>query len=981
MDIFEFELRYLAYVWLNDRYNLDLKESDILDLVKRTAKWINKKKLIETTPEEIKKLTIETYTNHKKFFIKKWTEKKIWNYFLSDYVERLEYELKVIKEMWFNTYFLIVQDYVNWWKNNWVSVWPWRWSWAGSLLAYCTYITDIDPLYYDLLFERFLNPARISMPDFDIDFDDVKREKVIEYIKKKYWENKVASIWTYMTMAAKASFKDVARTFGMEFDKSNKISNLITEKTIAKSLEENEEFKEMVESDNTLEKIVNLAIKIEWTIRQTWIHACWIIISPDNLDELVPIQYPPKSWTKHDKDIEKVVTQYDWHYLEDIGLLKMDFLWLRNLSIIWNTIKIITSKYKNEWKEIPEIFANFQNRREFHPFLEDKDTFVDIFAKWNTSWIFQFESDWMKSWLRKLAPNSINDIIAMVALYRPWPMEFIPSYIDRKHWKEKISYMPNDLYSTLKNKYWEETANIQRDNLKNDLKWFMDITYGIAIYQEQLMRIVQSIAWFSLWEADLLRRWVWKKKIEIIEQLKKEFIDKWFSNKWYKEEVCKYVYEAMIEPAANYSFNKSHAVCYAYIAYQTAYLKKHFPIEFSAALLRSVEEDTDKLSKFINELKLQWFNVLLPNINESFTHVWAINENVRIWFLAIKWLWYEIAKTIETERKQNWIFKDLEDFLKRCSSVINKKSIESLAKSWALDIFMDRKTILANVSQILEWTKNSSNQSQGMWLFDVWDLWIKLEFQEILETTGPEKLIYEYEIFKSFISSHPLDNIYTYVKKKYSCFVSMIKDVEDYGDFKIFGMIKDIRRAMKKWFFVTIEDITWEMDIFFSDMMDIKKFDIFVFVWYKWKRAKIIEAYKIDIEKLKQDLKEKWKLNEEETVISIRWSRYWLDKENKEEKEEEKDELFQEDLDDTNQNNIIQKDSQKQKNEENKSIIEPIKKIEKDLKTNFEIPEDIIKIKEIIKIIKNNPWDIDISVWDIKAKVNQKWLERINSLF
>lgn len=965
MDIFEFELRYLAYKWFNTIYEFWIDEKDILELVKRTDKWNLSKKLSDTTPDELKELTTQTYTIFKKNYIEENKNKTLNNYTVADYVERLEYELKVIKEMWYNTYFLIVWDYINRAKNNKIAVWPWRWSAAWSLLSYLIWITDIDPLLYDLLFERFLNPARISMPDIDTDFEDIQREKIFEYVKNKYWKQKVASIWTYMTMAAKAAFKDVARVFWIPFDRANKITGLITEKTISKSIAENNEFKELVEGDVEIKKIVNLAIKLEWTIRQTWVHACWVIISPEDVINYTPIQYPPKTWAKSLED-EKYVTQYDWHYLEDIGLLKMDFLGLRNLSIIKDTIKILRAKYKKEWKELPKNFEKYLNTMSFQPKLDDLQTYEVIFHKWDTSWVFQFESDWMRNWLKWLKPNDINDIIAMVALYRPGPMEFIPHYIARKKWEEIISYLPDEVYETIKKSYWQEVADEERKKLTKDLSPFMDITYWIPIYQEQLMRIVQAMAWFSLGEADLLRRWVWKKIKEVIEKLKAEFIDKAKNLKDYKNETCTYVYEKMIEPAADYSFNKSHAACYAFIAYQTAYLKTHYPVEFNAALLRSVEEDTEKMAKFIDELKLSWLKILPPCVNESYAHVAAINDFIRIWFLAIKWVWSEVAKFIEEERENNWKYTSFEDFIKRCQKIINKKSIESLAKSWALDSLQDRMTILKNLDSILDYSK-SIWQSAWWWLFDFWAVQSNLAFKNTFQTKLLEKLLFEYEVFKTFISAHPFDWLYKYIKSKYN-FISMFKEVDDYWEFKIMWLVKQIRRAMSKWFFITIEDISWEIDIFLKEVLDIREFDILIISWFKWKSVRIKQAIKVDLEDLIEKVKTSWKYDEEDSVVSVREKRYsaknkpMMDKyDNLEDIENPWEEIQEE---------IAEK-------------VEEIPVIENKIdqwSNIFTLPDNINIIKQIVTIIKEKKWNIKVTINSKEYELSQQGIDEIKKI-
>ena len=959
MDIFEFELRWLAYKWLFEKFNLPYKEEDILNLVKISDKWKLEKKLTETSPDELRQITLQTYTKYKKEFIEKNKDNKIkWDFSLSDYVERLEYELKVIKEMWYNTYFLIVQDYINWAKNNKIAVGPGRGSAAGSLLAYLIWITDLDPLEYDLLFERFLNPARVSMPDIDTDFEDIKRDDLIEYVKEKYWKEKVALIWTYMSMAAKAAFKDVARTMWMPFEQANKITELITEKSISESLEKNEAFKELVESDDDIKKIVGYASQLEWTIRQTWVHACWVIISPEPVVEYTPVQYPLVWWWKTQRDTTRIVTQYDGHYLEDIWLLKMDFLWLRNLYIIKNTIKIIRARIKSDnsyrdtleskWIKLDFVDEYFKTMW-FYPPLDDIYVYETIFQKGNTSWVFQFESDWMRRWLVQLRPTNINDIIAMVALYRPGPMDFIPNYIARKYWEEKIEYLPKEIYDELVKKYWKEVADEERKKITQDLSPFMEVTYGIPIYQEQLMRIVQAMAWFSLGEADLLRRWVWKKIKEIIEKLKKEFIERAEQYKWYKPETSKYVYEKMIEPAANYSFNKSHAACYAFIAYQTAWLKAHFPLEFHASLLRSVEEDTDKLSKFIDELKLSWFEVLPPDINKSFAHVAAVDNSILLWFLSIKWLGYEVAKHIEEEREKNGKYKNLEDFLKRNKDYINKKTLEALAKSWALDIFENRKTILENIDNILNWLKNSQQISESVWLFgmDQLDIWLKLNKKD---ESLMDKLKLEYEIYKTFVSAHPFDGLFDYIKWKYN-FISMFKEVEDYWEFNIIWVVKDIRKIRKKWVWIDLEDITWTISLFLKDNFDIKKFDIIAVNGYKGKSSipRVNIIMKIDLNSLIDKAKKNNKFKKENSVFVIRARRVWSNNFNW--LEVEKNNLCETSNCETNFEKIFVSDNidnfliDKDNISTNENSIDSF--------LDLSIPEDIEKIKKICYLINN----------------------------
>jgi len=963
----EFQLRYMWYEWLNERFSLNWDENTILKLSDRTDKGQITKKLTEVSPDELKQATLETYTDFKKEFLEKnWNKILKKNFTLADYINRLEYELKVIHEMGYDTYFLIVQDYIMYGKKHNIVVWPWRWSAAWSLLGYLIRITEIDPLEYDLLFERFLNPARVSMPDIDTDFEDSERDKILEYCKQKYWVEKVANIWTYMTMAAKASFKDVARVFWLSFTKANQLSGYI-EKSILKSYEENEEFKSLVDEDEELKKIVNFASRLEWNVRQLWVHACWVIIAPEKITEYTPVQYPIKSGSK-EVDSTRVVTQYDGHYLEDIGLLKMDFLWLRNLSIIKNTLKILKAKgliwgqkSKNEigWGSqmksdegkkwvLPSFYEKFFDYYVFEPPIDDKATY-EIFQKWDTVWVFQFESDGMRAWLKKLKPTNIDDIIAMVSLYRPWPMEWIPNYIDRKQWKEEITYLPEDVYNELVKKYWKEVAEQQRKQITEDLSWFMDVTYWIPVYQEQLMRIVQAMAWFSLGEADLLRRWVGKKIKEVIEKLKIEFIERASKYKDYKEEVSRFVYEKMIEPAANYSFNKSHAACYAIIAYQTAYLKAHHPVEFYAALLRSVEENTDRFAELLEELKIKWIKVKPVNVNYSYNHIAAVDDAVVVWFLAIKGIWFEVWEHIEQERLKNGPYKNLEDFLTRNEEYINKKTLEALIKSWALDDFESRVVLINNIENILDWLKKSQVKQQTAWmgLFGEEILWkdpLVLKSTPGSKETLMDKLKLEYEAFWTFVSAHPFDGLYSYIKKKYN-FITQVEDEKYEWDYILIGFIKDIVKSPKFWwYFIQIEDITGSTRFFLKNVPWLNKFDVIEIRWQKkWKRLSVSKILKLDIELLIEKLKSKWKYKENELVSVVRAERG--DKNNASLSEN----IVNDPICDTNCE--INNDSEmKDSNYEDISI----DKVEY-YEVFIELPDNIEEINKLIDMKKQNP--------------------------
>jgi len=962
MDIFEFELRYIAYEWLNYKFELWWDSDTITNLVKITNKWKTEKKIQDITPEEIHKLTEETFTKYKIKFIQDNSNKNLYpdqkKYKLWDYIERLEYELKVIKEMWFNTYFLIVSDFVTRSKKNEIIVWPGRWSWAGSLLAWLTNITDIDPIPFWLLFERFLNPARISMPDFDIDFEDTQRERVIEYVKWKYGQENVSAIWTFMQMATKAAFKDAARAIWIPFDKSNKFSSLVPDRIsisdAINSSEWNEELKSMYENDSNIKTAVDFGEQLEWNMRQLWVHACWVIIAPDKVNTFTPTQYAKE-------DDHNIVSQYDWPTLEKIWLLKMDFLWLRNLSIIKNCIKIIRKRYEKEQKKLPQVFERFFKDTSFTPPLDDTYTYEKVFKEWDTSGIFQFESTWMRRFLVKLEPDTINDLVAMNALYRPGPMEFIPNYIDRKHWKEKIKYMSDELKSILQSKYWSQTVIEEEKKLVEDLWPIMDITYWIAVYQEQLMFLVQNMAWFSLAEADLLRRWVWKKKIEIIEKIKIEFTEKSSKHRSYKQETAKYIYEKMIEPAASYSFNKSHSVCYAWIAYQTAYLKAHFPVEFYAALIRSVEEDTDEQSKYIYETQNHWIEVLAPDINESFNHVAAINHQIRIWFLWIKWIWFDVWEFIQQERQKNWNYKSLEDLLKRCDTVINKKSLEWLIKSGALDKFYDRNTLINSIQFLLE--RSKSSQNMNMWLFWWDENTQKISFSKIYETSFEEKLMMEQEVFKCFVSWHLLDWLYPYIKK--TSFLSRLNVEKNVWPYKVTGYISNIQRAKKKWYFIEIEDISSKREFFFKDILDFKRFDLVIISWFKqeWRYPKISKLIKTDRSTL---IKTAWSSYDGEiTVTKAKWMRLGeikmellLDTKS----EEVSEDIFDETILDWWEKNI------------NSTEIENTKKME------FNIPSNIWDIEIMKTILDNHPGNINIKIWKTEKTISQEWLDKIRSL-
>ncbi len=982
MDIFEFELRYKSYEGISTRFALNRDQTKLLSLVRKKKGWALDKALTDTSVEELHEKTEQTYTQYKRWIIKDSTQIiEETGKTISEYVERLEYELKVTHEMWYNTYFLIVEDYISRAKDHKIVVGPGRWSCAWSLMSYAIWVTDIDPLQYDLIFERFLNPARISMPDIDTDFEDTQRDKVIHYISDKYGSNKVAHIGTYMKLAAKAAFKDVARVMGMKFTEANNTASMISEKTIQDSIDENKDLQKAIASDTRLQKIIDYAQALEGTVRQTWVHACGMIIAPEDTHNYSVIQHPPKSSSSRDES--RVVSQYEWGTIEDIGLLKMDLLGLRNLSIIKNTIKILKAKAKTEGKELDPLFQEFMDTMLFHPPLDDEFVYKKIFWKGDTSWVFQFESDGMKNRLKKLKPTEFDDLIAMVSLYRPGPMEFIPNYIDRKHWIEDVKYMQLDLQSILTRTYSKEVADEERKKMEEDLGPLMNMTYGIAVYQEQLMRLSQSIAWFSMAEADKLRKWVGKKIASLIEKIKKEFVTKAMDHRGYKPETATWIYEKMIEPAARYSFNKSHAACYAYISYQTAYLKAHYPTEFHAALLRSVEENTDKLAQFIDEIKLQGYTIQLPWVNTAFEHVSAIDDEIVLGFLSIKGVGSEVAKAIETERLQSWSFTALTDFLKRTKEVLSKKSLESLIVAGALDEFEDRWTLINNIWQILDWTKTLEAWGQSAGLFAA----TTVEGSDLtLTNTAPlavlDQLKIERQAFKTFVSWHPLDGLYPYIRAKYG-FASMFKDKEGYGDFTMLWFIKSISRN-RRWdgFFVKVEDISGEVEFFIKDKLDFKPFMIMSINGYMGRRARVDSISVFEIQDLQAKAISSNRYDKAQTVSVVRADRFASQvkdtskNEFKETKAPAKPKKAQ-----IQPETIVKKEVPTQTNKEKELDVIANSEISlSDIPTSYKPPTNPWIKMRLQWTIKSNPWDILVSIGQEEYKVNEKAMKKIYEL-
>jgi len=692
--------------------------------------------------------------------------------------ERMNYEISVIEKTGFAGYFLIVQDFVNWAKQNRIVVGPGRGSVGGSLVAYLINITNIDPLKHNLLFERFLNPERISMPDIDLDFADRRRDEVIKYVAAKYGSDHVAQIITFGTMAARAVIRDVGRALQYTYSYCDQLAKMIPMgMDLAETLEKVDEFKDKYETDEMAKRLINLGKKLEGVARHASTHACGVVISADPLTDTVPLQRPPKEGEAG------IITQYEMHSIEDLGLLKMDFLGLKNLTIIEDTlarIYVLHNNLKIDLDKIPE---------------DDPKTF-ELLQNALTTSVFQLESDGIKRYLKELKPTTFDDITAMVALYRPGPIQFIPDYIERKHGKQKIEYLHPKLEPILKD------------------------TQGICIYQEQLMKIAQEICGFTLGEADVLRKAVGKKIKELLDAQETKFIEGAIKNG-----VSKKIAEKLwqwILPFAAYGFNKSHSAAYALIAYQTAYLKAHYPVEFMASVLTSERTDVERIAFLIDECKKMDVEVLPPNINESlknFTVVEGKNQ-IRFGLLAVKNVGVNIIDAVVEERKSNGRFKSIGDFIHRVKSKdLNKKSMEALIKAGAFDGFAERNQLLQNLEKMLEIAReNSKNQNTNqMGLFTntkISNNDIKLDFAA--PASNFDKLNWEKELLGLYVSSHPLNGF----KKLFETKTTAISKIDaSFVEKKIIvgGLISSVKKIITKngkpMLFIKLEDLTGKAEV------------------------------------------------------------------------------------------------------------------------------------------------------------------------
>jgi DNA polymerase-3 subunit alpha len=722
----EWLLRSLCIEWLNYRYDFGLTEEQKHLFLWKIVAPTSQKKISEMSVEDLHTLAESYYWDEKKELIATFSDSK------KEIISRLEYELSVVDLMWFNGYFCIVADFIRYAKTHGVPVWPGRGSAAWAILAYLSGITDIDPLKYGLLFERFLNPSRVSMPDIDVDFSDDGRDQVLSYVRWKYGADHVAQVCTFWTLAARAAVKDSGRALGVPFALMNDFAKLIPSRpgiTIKEALDESNELRKVYEEDPKFTKVIDSAIKLEWTVRQLGVHACAVIIAPEPMKHFCPLQPPPK-------DPTITVTQFSAWPLETLGLLKMDFLGLRNLAILARGLKIVKDVHSID---IDLLKIDYEDQK-----------VLDLFGEWDMTWVFQFESAGMRRYLKDLKPSSFEDLIAMVSLYRPGPMQYIPEFIDRKFGRKIVEYPHPSLEEILKP------------------------TYGIAVYQEQIMQLVQAFAGFSLGEADILRRAIGKKKYELLMEQRGKFIDAAI-RQGHNESLAIYIFDEIIEPFAWYGFNKSHAACYSMIAYQTGYMKTYYPTEFMTALMMSDESDIDRMRLEIEEAREKWVQILPPDINESRRHFTFIdNSHIRFGLQAIKWIWDWPIGTIRKSAKEK-TFTSMQDFIERTGGdVINKKTLEWLIYSWALDLFGDRASLLASITKMTAYLKEieAKKETSQMGLFD--SMTSETHSSDVhgftLEHDTPmsfeARMKWEKATIGYPVSGHPLDGLSEFIQKK-----------------------------------------------------------------------------------------------------------------------------------------------------------------------------------------------------------------------
>jgi DNA polymerase III subunit alpha len=763
-----------------DQCNLELDLGDILIPKFTVPQGFSEKTYLRRL---VAQGLVARYLDYREANIEELKEREAMDLLPEQVRSRAEYELGVIDQMGFNGYFLIIWDFISWGKKQGIVFGPGRGSAAGSIIAYALRITELDPLKYDLLFERFLNPDRISMPDIDIDIQDSRREEVIQYCIDRYGKDRVANIVTFGRMFARNAVRDVARVLQVPYANADRLAKMIPPPVqgrhtpLKDSLKNVPELAQEYNSNEESKQVFDLAMQLEGTVRNHGVHAAGVVIAPSDIVDYTPLEMAQKG---------VVSTQYPMNHIEELGLLKMDFLGLSNLTIIKNTLRIIKKVHDKE-VDIGQL-----------P-LDDSKTY-ELLGRGDTTGVFQLESAGMKRYLKQLRPSVFEDIVAMVALYRPGPMQFIDDFINRKHGKKEITYFHPKMKSALEN------------------------TYGVLVYQEQVMQISKDMCGFSGGQADTLRKGIAKKIPEVLAKMKVEFIEGAITH----ADASRTDMEAFwkqLEDFAAYCFNKSHAACYAMIAYWTAYLKARYPAAFMAALMTSDYDDIDRLAIEITECQHMALEVLPPDINESF-HEFAVvpgKNQIRFGMDAIKNVGSGAVEEIIRARSSGGHFQDIDDFIKRVNtSVVNKKTLESLIKSGALDRFGQRQQLLLNIDILLAYAARLRKEAAAgqVDLFGESSDHTKPSLTLDIKSDEPinihEQLLWERELLGIYLSHHPLEPYATYLAEQTHP-IAKIKPEFDKKRIIVGGLVESLREITtkngQKMAFVKIADMNDEIEL------------------------------------------------------------------------------------------------------------------------------------------------------------------------
>nr|WP_317363636.1 DNA polymerase III subunit alpha [uncultured Blautia sp.] len=714
---------------------------------------------------------------------------------LDELGKRLEYELGVIQKMGYVDYFLIVWDFIRFARDHDIMVGPGRGSAAGSLVSYTLGITKLDPIKYDLLFERFLNPERVSMPDIDVDFCFERRQEVIDYVVEKYGKDRVVQIVTFGTMAARGVIRDVGRVMDLPYAQCDSIAKMIPTElniTIDKALKMNPELRTLYETDETVKKLIDMSRRLEGLPRHTSMHAAGVVISQKSVDEYVPLSRASDG---------SIVTQFTMTTLEELGLLKMDFLGLRTLTVIQNAVKLAE---QNQGVKLDIDHINYEDKKVY-----------EMLGAGKTDGVFQLESGGMTSFMKELKPESLEDVIAGISLYRPGPMDFIPQYIKGKNNADSITYDCPELEPILKP------------------------TYGCIVYQEQVMQIVRSLGGYTLGRSDLLRRAMSKKKAAVMEKERQNFVYgnaeegvPGCVNRGIPEQIANKIYDEMID-FAKYAFNKSHAAAYALVAYQTAYLKYYFPVEFMAALMTSVIDNPSKVAEYILSSRKMGIAILPPDINRGYSSFSVDGTSIRYGLSAIKGVGKPVIAAIVAEREERGLFKNLRDFIERMSGrEVNKKTIENLIKAGAMDELPGnrRQKMMVYVQIMDSIAQEKKNTMAGqMSLFDLVSEEEKSAFEirmpNVTEYTKEDRLAFEKEVLGIYISGHPLEEYEERWRKNISAVTTDFLPDEETGTPAVHDGAKEIVGGMitaktikytktnKVMAFLTLEDLVGTVEI------------------------------------------------------------------------------------------------------------------------------------------------------------------------